>query len=480
MENLLILWLLCSALAFISSRGGPIENSITVYPQVFEGRGDDFEKLLVIHEGYSLKLSKGSVLAESVLLQDLTENGIVETYIDGRQHEKHLYQNSEHMASLLVKPQAGGHYHVHGLVNTTHLIEPIPSLGRSLEGSTAHRISAIEMNQGNHGFITASERNFRIPKVTKSEAGRLPKNFTVELVFCSDHVHTIGFKSPSERIQYVQLFTLAITLRLQQLSSPGSISVISIVGSYIAKEYYVHQRNNYTIYGTETLKKLAFAATRNDAMGRADAIFLATGRSVVQLNGRKLTTDHVGLAFLGKMCTFLKTSLGVDKPRTFSGLHTASHELAHLLNSSHDGERGSANCRAEYQYLMHAYEGGDRNYMFSSCSMAAIHEFLRSDNSYCLKVTATYRKAYLPYDLLKRQGSFLNGAYYCKTFFPDYKNASYVRRTYSPSDHCHFRCELTKWSGKKQQGDIYAPQRTPCNNNPPMSCYYGLCAPTKE
>ncbi|XP_037524315.2 uncharacterized protein LOC119401511 [Rhipicephalus sanguineus] len=215
-------------------------------------------------------------------------------------------------------------------------------------------------------------------------------------------------------------------------------------------------------------------------MEKADAIFLATGRAVVQLNGKKLTTHHVGLAFLGQMCAFFKTSLGVDEPRTYSGLHTASHELSHLLNSSHDGEGGSANCRPDHQHLMHAYEGGTRNYVFSSCSMAAIHDFLRSDRAYCLKITATYQKTYLPYHFLKKEGPFLNGTHYCQKFFPDYKNASYVKRHHSLSDHCHFLCELTKWSGGKHQGDIYAPAGTPCNNNPTMSCYYGLCTPTKK
>ncbi|KAL1433587.1 hypothetical protein MTO96_012419 [Rhipicephalus appendiculatus] len=419
MELFFALWILCGTITIINSHGQPTESSVTVYPQVFEGRGNNFEKLLVLHEGYSLKLTKGSVLAESVLLQDLTADGVVETYIDGRQHEKDLYQDSENMASLLIKPQAGGHYHIHGLVNTTHLIEPLPSFGRSLEGSTAHRISAIKMNRGTHGFITATERSVPIPKNAKPATGKLPRNFTIEVALYSDYKHTIVFQSTAQRIEYLQALMLGVSLRYQQLGSRCSIVITSIIGSRIENEYYVHRRNANEIYGKETLEKLAAVLKRNQATVRADVAFLLTGRNVVQWNGKTITANHVGLAFVGQACAYFKTGLGMDDPLTFSGLHTAAHELGHLLNSTHDGEGGSAKCRADYEHLMHAYEGGERNYLFSSCSVNAINEFLRSESSFCLKESATFLKYYLPDGVLKKEGPYLTGAQILQTLFSE-------------------------------------------------------------
>ncbi|KAL1479477.1 hypothetical protein MTO96_051810 [Rhipicephalus appendiculatus] len=132
-----------------------IQHSLTVYPQVFEDREDESKKLLVIHEGLSMELSKGSVLSESVLLRDLTESGVKETYIDGRQHEKDLYQDVETQASLLLQPQEAGHYHIVGLINSTHLIEPIGRMERSSVAGIAHRIAAIPEHKGIIGALKA-------------------------------------------------------------------------------------------------------------------------------------------------------------------------------------------------------------------------------------------------------------------------------------------------------------------------------------
>uniref|UniRef100_A0A131YUU8 Reprolysin n=1 Tax=Rhipicephalus appendiculatus TaxID=34631 RepID=A0A131YUU8_RHIAP len=306
------------------------------------------------------------------------------------------------------------------------------------------------MNRGTHGFITATAP------------------IKMQPLWLSIEPHTGAHQSYT--------LTTQVSLRYQQLGSRCSIVITSIIGSRIENEYYVHRRNANEIYGKETLEKLAAVLKRNQATVRADVAFLLTGRNVVQWNGKTITANHVGLAFVGQACAYFKTGLGMDDPLTFSGLHTTAHELGHLLNSTHDGEGGSAKCRADHEHLMHAYEGGQRNYLFSSCSVNAINEFLRSESSFCLKESATFLKYYLPDGVLKKEGPYLTGPKYCKLFFPNYKNASYVGRQNSLSDRCHFRCRLMKSWGTPKEVDIFAPHGTPCTNTgEKMTCYYGLC-----
>lgn len=57
------------------------EDSVTVYPQVLEARDDGTEKVLILHEGYSLNLKKASILANRLLLRDVTKDGVIEEYL---------------------------------------------------------------------------------------------------------------------------------------------------------------------------------------------------------------------------------------------------------------------------------------------------------------------------------------------------------------------------------------------------------------
>ncbi|XP_077492956.1 A disintegrin and metalloproteinase with thrombospondin motifs 19-like [Amblyomma americanum] len=104
----------CTLIA-ISSQKAAFEQDLTVDPKVYEDREDQSEKLLVVHDGCFLQLRKASVLADSVLLRDVTEDGISDRYVDGSHLERYLYEDTSKKASLLLKPQAEGHYHVMSL-----------------------------------------------------------------------------------------------------------------------------------------------------------------------------------------------------------------------------------------------------------------------------------------------------------------------------------------------------------------------------
>ncbi|XP_075727072.1 venom metalloproteinase BumaMPs1 isoform X2 [Rhipicephalus microplus] len=522
MERFSILWLFCSSILATSHQTSSPWRGVTVYPRVLESRGSASEKVLMVAAGYSLDLRKASVLADSVLMRDLTDSGVVETYIAGKEHERHLYQNSEKMAALLLQPQAEGQYHIVGLLNSTHRIQPVKASERSSKGLNAHEILPIKTNDGVSGVIEAAhvyrERVVNFRPTARSIS--LPENFTIELAFCSDYYHTKAFgKDIKARVHYVITMVLAVSLRLQQLSPPGFISIVSIQGSSTKKEPYVAKLNESVLLGTETLRNLSKYAAKSSKMRQADVVFLITGRKVAQKHGRAIRFGTAGLAFVGSACTIHKVGLAVDTPKSFSAVQSMTHEIAHLLNASHDGEGSSRKCDLGEGYLMHMHLGGKWQYLFSNCSVLAVRNFLilqgnktrriyflewrgtnnlsilsaliticaskralstvltkRTPTSSCLKVQARHHNILLPGSFLNLPNATLKGRDFCKKFFPDFQDVSYAEAE-SGTNNCHFRCKITHRKFGAHYANLYAPTGTPCNTSLQklMRCNFGLC-----
>ncbi|KAL3204987.1 hypothetical protein MRX96_041105 [Rhipicephalus microplus] len=210
--NCLLVWVTCSALIIVTHQEFIDLDSITVYPQVYEERDGDSEKLLSIHPGYSLQLRKASVLADTLLVRELAESGIVEKYVNGKYYERHLYHDIAKQASLLIKPQAGGHYHVAGILNSTHEIRPSRRSEWSLAELPAHKISRIVTDEAHHDVVvTARSAELKPASTFQTKYKKpLPNNFTMELFFLSDFNHTQPFRyEEKEHVEYVSVLVLA-------------------------------------------------------------------------------------------------------------------------------------------------------------------------------------------------------------------------------------------------------------------------------
>ncbi|XP_037513828.2 uncharacterized protein LOC119390310 [Rhipicephalus sanguineus] len=140
------------AYPFTRKPGDSNGQGFTVYPEVYESRQENSEKILVI-DGYSLNLKKASVLADTVLLLEVTENGTAEQYVQGPHYERHLFEDTDKLASLILKPLGRGNYHVTGMVNYTHRIEPCENSERSSQERLAHQISLIDVTPGTYDVV---------------------------------------------------------------------------------------------------------------------------------------------------------------------------------------------------------------------------------------------------------------------------------------------------------------------------------------
>ncbi|KAL3204986.1 hypothetical protein MRX96_041104 [Rhipicephalus microplus] len=286
---------------------------------VFESREPSFEKLLMIQDGHSLKLTKASVLAEKLLLRDITESSSIDHY-------------------------------------------------RSFSGRTAHKLSKLGVWKDTHDDVVISRpasfsRHTKRDKETKLE---LPQNFTIETVFISDLNHTKYFNNDKDRISYVSVLMLGIGLRFQRLDPPGRIALTAIYKCFTAAEekLFLSLSSDGAVLGSPTLTKISNNPLRK--IEAADIVYLVTQKSIKRGDNSKYTNSK----------RFR------DQPGTYSGLHTAPHEIGHLLGCDHDGEKGSETCSGGY--IMERHAGGKRHYEWSKCSKEAVKKFLQSPNSKCL------------------------------------------------------------------------------------------------
>uniref|UniRef100_A0A023FUM2 Putative tick metalloprotease 1 n=1 Tax=Amblyomma cajennense TaxID=34607 RepID=A0A023FUM2_AMBCJ len=455
-----------------------ITESTIVYPHVYEDREEASEKVLVIQDGYSINLKKASVLAENLLLQDIRDEGISETYVKGAFYERHLYQDVKREASLIVKPGGNGHYDVTGLLNFTHRIEPDENMARSLSGARAHKISKIPFKDGIHRIAEALEDKVGMSAMAPhTEKRAFLDSVTIEVFYISDYEHTRHFwNRPEERIQYAAILMHSVSLRTQQLYTPAFIALTAIAGSFTTNESYVKLLGPNQLIGNETLFSLSKYMWANYTMRIADVVYLVTARDMIDVLPRGISTGVLGMAYRGKACSRYQVAAGEDKPGMLSGINTAAHEIGHLLGSDHDGYGTSSSCSDKDGYLMSPRAGGKNNFLFSNCSKNEIDSFMGSFDAYCLEFDWSKHIAFFPNATAKLPGALINGAQYCAFYFRGKRNVTYIKWD-SDLSKCKFRCQIGwKQNGQPDYAIRTALDGTPCNrSSPSMVCRNTVC-----
>uniref|UniRef100_A0A224YEH0 Reprolysin n=1 Tax=Rhipicephalus zambeziensis TaxID=60191 RepID=A0A224YEH0_9ACAR len=456
------------------------EKSITVYPRVLESREDDSEKVLIVHDGYSLHLKKASILARRLLLRDVTKDGVIEQYVDGTHYERHLYEDTNKKASLLLKPTEHGDYSITGLVNFTHRIEPAKLRERSSSRRAAHKIVQIHEIQGScesdqaiddqlyeldGSGMKSDTRQASLPEVEMR--GAIAQAFGVELHFISDYNHTKYFEGDKDaHTYYVTLFLHSVSLRMDQLTPPVPIGITEIQTTSTDNESYVHLWDNGDLIGNETLKVLNEVVRTDRAYEKADAVYMATGREMITLIPGGKSSYILGTAGSAQACTNTKAAVGEDKPGKFSGVNTAAHEIGHLLGSPDDSKGEWGDCKTEDGYLMSKYAHGKQAFTFSNCSKNAIAKFLESTTSDCLRKKTNCQILSFPNKALKLPGHAMSGDAYCKLFYSGFPRAFFLEQFYAFLKKCKIPCLVEDKRTKKPRFlTTLAPDGTRCDQH---------------
>ncbi|KAL1478196.1 hypothetical protein MTO96_016385 [Rhipicephalus appendiculatus] len=432
------------AYPFTSKQNIYDQESITVYPEVYESRQENSEKILVIG-GYSLNLQKASVLADTVLLLEVTENGTIEEYVQGSHYERHLFEDTDKMASLILNPVGKGDYHITGMMKSKPILEMSP----------------------------------RNPEI---ESRTLPSSYTVETHFIPGINHTAYFGNETEdRVAYAMLFMHSVSLRLQQLEPPARIGLTAIEGLKVTQPY-LNIHTDGQVMADQTLNALGSYAHRSEVHKKSDVVYMAVSVGLVKIrNGEKRRSYLWDGEGIGKACRNGRAGIGLDRPVTFSGVQTAAHEIAHLLNAPHDGTEGAVDCPGSDGYIMSSpRRNGNNSCAFSSCSKKIIAYFIKWPYSKCLWRNDACDIISLPNKAANLPGDVMDGSTFCKEYYrpPRYVKSIHLKID-SELEQCVFRClvEYSKPKGKMENRTSFAINGTLCSESEPLKiCRNMVCA----
>ncbi|KAI1723296.1 reprolysin (M12B) family zinc metalloprotease domain-containing protein [Ditylenchus destructor] len=143
-----------------------------------------------------------------------------------------------------------------------------------------------------------------------------------------------------------------------------------------------------TIDGLEAVHVIRSWAEENKRILPAyEHVIVITRYDLMSQNNDSATQ---GMAYVGAMCSGSNSASVVEDVGGLSTVVIAAHEMAHSLGAFHDGS--NANCSARNNFLMSPSSSGsefgnnfDNAFMLSDCSLAQIENFLRSNDSACLR-----------------------------------------------------------------------------------------------
>ncbi|KAL3183751.1 hypothetical protein MRX96_033826 [Rhipicephalus microplus] len=366
----------------------PSEGSETprrVYPRLLEERSSDGRIAMRIHEGLTLNLRRATVAAPKVRVLAEENGRAVTQFYDGEDINKNLYEDEVQLATVEVIKSAKG-VSMRGLVGPHHRIQPMPVSERSEEDTIPHMIYKIDAHNMLDKTLKTTERSRA--KISERAYGRptpVPDTIYVEVFIVTGKRHIAYYKETTYLIWYACVMVNFANLRLEAITNP-KVKLVLVGLEKDEKEPYAVVTDDGYLFDELTIKEFQrYAVKRKDDFGRPDTVFLLSGYDVITVHEGRLTEAGLGIGYLSGICTNAYVALGEDKPGLFTGAHTFTHELAHLLGASHDGEDAKSDvpghpsattCPWKQGFIMSYVNNGPSHHRFSHCSVTQIRHVL--------------------------------------------------------------------------------------------------------
>ncbi|XP_037524610.1 venom metalloproteinase antarease-like TtrivMP_A isoform X2 [Rhipicephalus sanguineus] len=401
-----------------------LEEAHVVYPRLLEERSSDGAMVMRVHDHLTLNLRKASVAAPELRVLTQEDGKTVTHMYNGEDIEKDLYEDEDKIATVAVTRDEKGVY-MNGLVGPKHRIEPVPLAERSEHGAVPHKIYEIEHQE----MLDTTLRHAKLDeKLVISERWNpqptaVPAAVYIELFFVADGPHYKHFSSTEALLRYLCVMTNS--------TEPYA---------------YLYPNNPYYMYDDGTLRKFRDYAYKNRAhYGYPDVVYLISGRDVYAVIDGKANVNGLGIGFVSSVCTASFVALGEDKPEFYTGMHTLTHELAHVLGSEHDGEApksaghpGSLACSWDVGNIMSYIDRGPSHHQFSACSLRQMQYVLRKAGPICWQVRS---KGYAVHDTYP--GMLVSQLAYCKEVIQD--NTATIESYSVVEKTCKVRCVFYKY-----------------------------------
>ncbi|XP_066590323.1 A disintegrin and metalloproteinase with thrombospondin motifs like [Prorops nasuta] len=207
--------------------------------------------------------------------------------------------------------------------------------------------------------------------------------------------HLLSKIGPDVRsaVIYVLSFFLGVNMRYRMLTNPKirfNVAAIILPEDPLAVPYLANNIIGNNLMDSDTAiynMSTYFAQDAKVDQSHYDIAITLTDFLFAKLNdhGVYLEFGTAGTAFNRGACSKYRRVGLVQDFGGFNGIYTAAHEIAHLLGANHDGDVDGIADKCERNFLMTPDFSKTANYFeWSSCTIAAIQNFLNSGNAACL------------------------------------------------------------------------------------------------
>lgn len=175
-----------------------------------------------------------------------------------------------------------------------------------------------------------------------------------------------------------------------------------------------------------------------------DVVVLVTSMDMADKDFGGVDNRVMGVAQPNGLCSVReRVAIVEDQPHTYSFIQLITHELAHMLGASHDGETPDTTipgmpkdeCDKTLGYIMAPRAHGSNSGHFSNCSIMQIKAFVRTLNEDCKNVQSTPKPTML--DTAVLPGTNLDLTSYCEHKHPSFCNITARKDNIK---QCQFEC----------------------------------------
>uniref|UniRef100_G3MQ18 Peptidase M12B domain-containing protein n=1 Tax=Amblyomma maculatum TaxID=34609 RepID=G3MQ18_AMBMU len=371
-----------------------LEKPRLVYPRLLEERSSDGRLALHVHDGLILNLRKATVAAPEFRVLTNEKGRTVTHLYDGEVINKNLYEDEEKLAAVEVTRNEAG-VTMRGLVGPHHRIQPLPVLERSQEAVVPHLIYDIDHDEMLDKTLRRVEKDETV--LTERAFGISPPSTVyIEFFVVTSKPHQHRFPETNHLIWYACIMVNFANLRLAQVTAPNvKLRLIGLERNE-DEPYTFLSRDGY-LHDEETLKAFrSYAVKKKNHFGNPDIVFYLSGYDVFTILDGLPTAAGLGIAYLSGLCTNFYVGLGEDMPGLFTGAHTMTHEVAHLLGATHDGDgpdsevRGhpsAVGCSWKLGHIMSYENNGHTHHLFSQCSVRQMRHVVTLRGETCWNYT---------------------------------------------------------------------------------------------
>uniref|UniRef100_G3MLM1 Peptidase M12B domain-containing protein n=1 Tax=Amblyomma maculatum TaxID=34609 RepID=G3MLM1_AMBMU len=425
-----------------------LQKTRLVYPRLLEERSADGRVVVHVHNNLTLNLREASVAAPRVHVLTEENGKPVTQFYKGEDIDRYIYEDEEKIATVMIEKLQGGLL-MRGLIGPRHRIQPMPVTEKSEGTLVPHSIYEIEqedmldktlndVHTAPEGILSERMHQYR---------GYLPDIVNVEVFVVSDGRHHRHFQTTGRLLWYLCVLINSANLRYRAASYPKIRLMLTGVEMPKAEPYAVISQQEY-LFDEGTIGKFkTYAFRKKNEFGNPDLVYLMTGLDVYTVLNGKASDAGLGIGYVSGVCTDHYVALGEDKPGLFTGVHTFTHEVAHLLGAKHDGDAadknevghpGASGCPWKDGHIMSYINKGPEHHQFSRCSLEQMRFVLRLRGEPCWRYSTS---GYAVED--KFPGMMVSFQNFCDNIF-NKKEYTFEASHVDPNS-CKVRCRYYKY-----------------------------------